>query len=139
MRKIILIAILIITTAFNSSAQEIHSITIEFHGMKSDKGFIYVALYDNETDFLKKFIKSTIVEIKDKKATAALEDIPPGEYAISAFHDKNENGKLDVNFFGIPKEPTGTSNNIRGFMGPPKYKKAKFELKEDRTLKIQIK
>ena len=45
---------------------------------------------------------------------------------------------MDTNFLGIPKEPIGISNNAKGFMGPPKYKDAKFELKHDKTLKINI-
>lgn len=38
-------------------------------------------------------------------------DIPAGTYAIKLHIDENENGKLDTNFLGIPKEQYGTSNN----------------------------
>ena len=40
----------------------------------------------------------------------------------------NNNKKMDTNFFGIPKEPIGISNDATGFMGPPKYKNAKFKV-----------
>ncbi len=39
-------------------------------------------------------------------------DIPPGTYAIKLHVDENENGELDTNFIGIPKEQYGTSNNL---------------------------
>ena len=39
-------------------------------------------------------------------------DIPPGTYAVKLHIDENENGKLDTNFLGIPKEQYGISNNI---------------------------
>ena len=39
-------------------------------------------------------------------------DIPPGTYAIKLHIDENENGELDTNFLGIPKEQYGTSNNL---------------------------
>jgi len=39
-----------------------------------------------------------------------LAGIPPGTYAIACYHDENDNGKLDTNFLGIPKEGTGASN-----------------------------
>jgi uncharacterized protein (DUF2141 family) len=68
-----------------------------------------------------------------------LKDIPPGEYAISAFHDANDNKKMDTNLFGIPKEPIGISNNATGFMGPPKYNDAKFTVNKNTTLAITIK
>jgi uncharacterized protein (DUF2141 family) len=35
---------------------------------------------------------------------------------------------MDTNFLGIPKEDYGCSNNARGFMGPPKWKDAKFQI-----------
>ena len=38
-------------------------------------------------------------------------EIPPGSYAIKLHIDENENGKLDTNFIGIPKEQYGISNN----------------------------
>jgi uncharacterized protein (DUF2141 family) len=33
---------------------------------------------------------------------------------------------MDSNFFGIPKEGVGASNDARGHPGPPHYKDAKF-------------
>ncbi len=54
------------------------------------------------------------------------ESLPPGEYAISVFHDENKNGKMDSNFFGIPKEGVGASNDAKGQLGPPHDKDAKF-------------
>ena len=38
-------------------------------------------------------------------------DIPPGTYAVKLHIDENENGELDTNFLGIPKEQYGISNN----------------------------
>ena len=54
------------------------------------------------------------------------------------FHDENANGKIDRNFVGIPKEGYGTSNDAKGFMGPPKYEDAKFELTADKKLVINV-
>ena len=139
MQRIILLAGLFLITFVNKvRAQETHTITIEFKGMESDKGNLYVALYDKKTDFLKKSIKGEIVKITDKKATAVFENIPEGEYAISAFHDENDNKKMDTKIFGIPKEPIGISNDAKGFMGPPKYKDAKFSVKGDVSLTITM-
>ncbi|MFY7671429.1 DUF2141 domain-containing protein [Tenacibaculum sp. MEBiC06402] len=137
-RIILLVSLFLFSFAQEITAQETHSITVEFHGMESDKGNLYVALYDKEKDFLKKSIKGEIVKITDKKATAVFTNIPEGEYAISAFHDENDNKKMDTRIFGIPKEPIGMSNDAKGFMGPPKYKDAKFSVKGDVSLKIKM-
>ncbi|KGL64217.1 DUF2141 domain-containing protein [Polaribacter sp. Hel1_85] len=139
MKNILLITAFIFTGILSIPAQEKHTVILEFQGMKSDKGNLYVAIYDKEDHFLKKPIKGTIVKIENKKATVTLKDIPAGIYAVSAFHDVNDNKKMDTNFIGIPKEPTGMSNDATGFMGPPKYKDAKFEVTKDTVLTINVK
>jgi uncharacterized protein (DUF2141 family) len=139
MQRIILIAVLFLSGILSSLAQDKNTITLNFEGMKSDKGSLFIALYNTEDSFLKEPIKGTIVKIVDKKATVILKDIPAGVYAVSAFHDENDNKKMDTNFFGIPKEPIGMSNDAKGFMGPPKYKDAKFEVSKNRTLTINVK
>jgi uncharacterized protein (DUF2141 family) len=139
MQRIILIAVLFLSGILSSLAQDKHTITLNFEGMKSDKGSLFIALYNTEDSFLKKPIKGTIVKIVDKKATVILKDIPASVYAVSAFHDVNNNKKMDTNFFGIPKEPTGMSNDAKGFMGPPKYVDAKFEVSKNRILTINVK
>ena len=138
-RIIITVSLFLFSFIQQITAQENHSITIEFTGMKSDKGGLYVALYNSKDDFLKKSIKGDIVQVKDKKATVVFKNIPEGEYAVSAFHDANDNKKMDTKIFGIPKEPIGISNDAKGFFGPPKYKDAKFTVNTDVSLSITIK
>lgn len=48
-------------------------------------------------------------------------DLPPGQYAVAAFHDANGDGELNANFIGMPQEGYGFSNDARGRMGPPKF------------------
>jgi len=56
--------------------------------------------------------------------------VPLGTYAVTVYHDVNDNQKLDTNWIGIPKEPVAISNNAKGRLGPPKWKDASFELRE---------
>jgi uncharacterized protein (DUF2141 family) len=44
-------------------------------------------------------------------------DLPPGRWALSAFEDRNENGILDMGFFG-PKEPSGFWRPFHGWHRP---------------------
>ena len=96
--------------------------------IKSNNGTIYMAIYSTETSFLNSEYKGAIVPIDAYTCRYTFKDIPRGVYAISLFHDENDNGAMDTNFVGIPKEAYGCSNNARGFMGPPKWKDAKFEI-----------
>jgi uncharacterized protein (DUF2141 family) len=43
--------------------------------------------------------------------TYTFKGLPPGRYAVGVYHDANDNGKLDMNFLGIPKEDFGISND----------------------------
>ena len=50
--------------------------------------------------------------------------LPPGDYAVAAFHDADGDGKLAQNIVGMPTEGFGFSNGATGFMGPPGFDKA---------------
>ena len=115
------------------------TLSIEFEGLKTEKGKLFVALYNSEKDFLKNQMKGSIVDISNGKASASFENLEKGTYAISSFYDKNDNGKMDTNFLGIPKEPVALSNNAKGKFGPPKYRDAKFNISNTKTqLKIKF-
>ena len=115
------------------------SLSIEFEGLKTEKGKLFVALYNSEEDFLKNEMKGLVVEISNGKASASFDNLEKGIYAISSFYDKNDNGKMDTNFLGIPKEPVALSNNAKGKFGPPKYRDAKFNISKSKTqLKIKF-
>ena len=109
------------------------SLSIEFEGLKTEKGKLFVALYNSEEDFLKNEMKGLVVEISNGKASASFDNLEKGIYAISSFYDKNDNGKMDTNFIGIPKEPVALSNNAKGKFGPPKYRDAKFNISKSKT------
>lgn len=56
-----------------------------------------------------------------------LTDIPAGTYALLVFLDENNNGFLDKNFIGIPRESVAFSSGYRP-KGPPSFKRAQFNL-----------
>lgn len=55
-------------------------------------------------------------------------DLPPGRYAVAAFHDADENGRLTLWPIGLPREPYGFSNDARRRFGPPGFDSAAFTL-----------
>lgn len=139
MKKTILILAIIFSGIFSTNAQENETfdLTIEVKGIKENKGKIFIAIYDSEENFLKKEI-GVIADVKDKKATGILKGLKKGSYAVSLFHDENNNKKMDTKLFGIPKEPYGFSNDATGFMGPPKFQDAKFSLDFNKTITISV-
>lgn len=108
---------------------------------------MHLAIYDNaevfENDNGEKggaatgIIDGIIAEVNTGTATYRFE-LPEGTYAIGLFVDTNDNNKLDRNFFGIPKEQYGFSNDAKGSFGPPSFKKASFTISSDRRLDINL-
>ncbi|WP_299224652.1 DUF2141 domain-containing protein [uncultured Psychroserpens sp.] len=103
-------------------------IIVKIENLSSNTGKVFVALYNSEDSFLGKGLKATFSTIENESCEVVFKNIPKGVYAISFYHDENENNKMDTNFLGIPKEDYGCSNNAKGFMGPPKWEDAKFEV-----------
>lgn len=113
------------------------NLTVAVSGLKNNTGMVKVGLYNSEGTFLKTIYKSITSEIKNNSAIVTFVGIPKGEYGISTYQDENSNGILDKNMIGIPSEDFACSNNAKGFMGPPAYEDAKFNINKD--LKIEIK
>jgi uncharacterized protein (DUF2141 family) len=55
------------------------------------------------------------------------EKLPPGRYAIMAYHDEDGNGELNRRFGMFPTEGYGLSNNP-AVMGPPKFEDSAFDV-----------
>ena len=84
------------------------------------------AAYENSGTASEAATRSLKLEIKDGTAIATLGGIPPGQYAIKAFHDLNGDAKLNTNLFGIPTEPVGFSNDAPVRMHAPSWKETMF-------------
>lgn len=135
-----MLKILLWLTATAMFAAEPVTLTIQLKGFKSDKGTVRVALFDSEAAFPKadKAMRKEMANIAGGTATVVLSDLKPGTYAVAAYHDANGNGKMDTNFIGIPKEPTGVSNDAKARMGPPSFKDAKFSLTATNAITITM-
>ena len=119
------------------------SLTVEIAGLQLVEGNLYIAVYDSDDTWLGDTTvhdqKVVIADSRDGELVSTELQLPPGDYALSIFYDSNNNGELDTNFIGIPKEPSGLSNNARPRFGPPKYKDAVFTLgTEPETQRISM-
>lgn len=103
-------------------------LTIEFSVKGAQDGMVYLSVYSSAPDWMKKPARQVRVLVSNEAAVAVLPDLPPGEYAASAFYDRNGNGALDTNFFKVPSEPYGFSNGASGSFGPPAFDRARFSV-----------
>ncbi len=121
-----------------SKPLESYTLTVYVTGLESSTGQIICNLHNNESSFPKKYIFRKISIIENNKSTIIFSGLRRGVYAITVFHDKNSNGKMDFNILHIPSEKTGTSNNVKSLFGLPKFKDSKFWLKKNTTIQIEM-
>lgn len=83
-------------------------------------GLVCIAVYTSPETFLTD--RFTLSHCKSPNQNIIVMLLPtPGEYAFTVLHDADNNERLSRNFFGIPKEGFGFSNNPRILFGPPKF------------------
>jgi uncharacterized protein (DUF2141 family) len=103
-------------------------------------GKLYLVVYDNKTDFLGEKGELTIYETAElrKNPTIKVNQVKKGTYAFVAFIDENNNGVMDKNRLGIPKEPIGFSVSKMGLFGPPSFKKASYQIPGTKSVELVI-
>jgi uncharacterized protein (DUF2141 family) len=108
-------------------AQEQDSIRFVVTGLESEEGHVLCALFDSERTWLtEERLQVSRSSIRDGRAVCVFEEIPPGDYAISAFHDADDDYELDRGAFGIPVERYCASRNARRPLAPPRFVDASF-------------
>jgi uncharacterized protein (DUF2141 family) len=118
-----------------------HVLTVKVENITEVKGKLFLSLWEKADGFPAKSevaLRRQAVPVTGTQQTLMFEGLPPGTYAVSAAQDVNDNGKIDANFIGIPKEPVGVSNDAKGRFGPPKFEDAKFGLGGDKTITIHL-
>lgn len=115
------------------------TLTLDVKGVQAGQGALVIALYNSSEDFLKKPLRKLTMPATSAAMRVELPDVPAGDYAVSLYQDLNSDGKLDTKMFGIPAEPTGTSNNAKGSFGPPKYEAARVTVTaEGKAIPIEL-
>ena len=122
------------------------TVTVEVRNIET-KGEMHLAIYDDADVFendngekggaAKGIVEGVIEEVGTGTATYSFE-LPNGTYAIGIFVDANYNNEMDRNFFGVPKEQYGFSNDAKGSFGPPSFKDASFTVSGDMKLTINL-
>ncbi len=99
---------------------------IEFETQnRNDAGVVRCGLF-RQSGWLKEAVRPAIVKISKTTARCVFKEIPAGTYGISAFHDEDNDGKLNTNLVGYPLEEYCSSNNARNMFSAPSWKDAKF-------------
>jgi uncharacterized protein (DUF2141 family) len=103
-------------------------LVVAIQGIRSDAGNVFVALFSKPERFPdgNYSVQHTKVKAATEGLTVVFDELPAGAYALGAYHDENDNGQLDTNFFGYPIEGYALSNGIRAAMTRPRFADAAF-------------
>jgi uncharacterized protein (DUF2141 family) len=116
-----------------------NNISVEVKNLRGD-GKLYIGLFNRAKSFknISETYRNMVLDINSSSLKVIFRNIPNGVYAISLFHDKNGNGVLDRNLFGIPIEGYGFSNNIHPLFRGANFEESKFELDGDSNIVIKV-
>jgi len=134
MNKQMIFTMAIAFFSLNAFSQKV-TITVSVNDLRSNEGVILIRLLDDK----EKQVQQQIAVIKEGTMEVYFKNVTAGKYAISYFHDENNNQEMDTGTMGIPKEGYGFSNDARGFMGPPSFKEQVFEVSRDTSMTLKTK
>jgi len=102
------------------------AVEVVVNNVRSGEGKVHAQIC-SESEFLKSCRYGADAAAKVGSTTVVVPDVPPGRYAVVAYHDRNANGKADVNFLGFPTEDVGFSHDaLKGWV-KPKFSDAAFD------------
>lgn len=105
------------------------TVEVNITNIKEAKGTIRAAVFANAEDFDQE--KNAVYdEVIPLSSTATIRRRIPlngrSTYGLAVYHDINNNGKLDRNGLGIPKEPYAFSNNPSAKWQAPTFSEIAF-------------
>lgn len=129
-------------SSFSENQLETYSLTVKVENLQNSKGVVQYALYNKDGSIpdedYKNYYQLERAKIANAKSEITFKNLPKGNYAVNILHDENSNGKIDKGLF-LPKEGIGFSNySSIGLTNRPNFKKASFELEEDKTISVKV-
>lgn len=122
-------------------AESVSNLTIDIDGLQNDRGQICLSVFADGKGFPsdgKNAIDRQCVPVIHSSVSVTFKNLQPGNYAVAVLHDANQDNKINTNFFGIPTEGFGFSQNPTISIGTPKFADSAFIVQGSDT-KIKIK
>jgi uncharacterized protein (DUF2141 family) len=117
-------------------------LTLVVKGIVTTQGSVRVAIYNSANTFLdaERYAFTQNMLVGKKNSLEFTFDIPYGTYAVTCYHDINNNRDLDKSTWGFPVEPYALSmkNDIK--WRKPTFNETKFFFNNDaHTLQLELK
>ena len=116
-RLAVLLAMLLCWRAVATAA----TLTVSVQGVRSDRGHIRIGVCQKSAFLSERCAYHAIVPARPGEVSATISNIAPGVYAVAAYQDEDDSGKLKRTIFSMPKEDLGFSRNPPMRFGPPTF------------------
>lgn len=110
------------------------SVSVDVSNITQTRGSLRIGIFREGNPFTGPKAKPDffkVVPITAATTQQVVVGLPAGRYVIAVYHDLNDNGKLDKNLVGYPKEPFGFSKNFRPILSAPSFEDCAIEIKEN--------
>jgi uncharacterized protein (DUF2141 family) len=117
------------------------TVTVVVTGANASGGQIGVALFASDAGFPEAHAQAARRQLQPRLAavdSVVFRDVPPGHYAVAAFHDVDADGAIKKNRFGVPQEPWGVSRDVRHRLRAPRFDEAVVEVTRDSRLVVRV-
>jgi uncharacterized protein (DUF2141 family) len=104
------------------------TVTVTITGVRTAHGHVLVAICPRANFLQPDCPWHGLAQAHPGDVRVVIDNVPPGTYAAQAFHDEDDNGRLERSFLGLPKEGMGFSNDAPMHFGPPRFDTASFKL-----------
>jgi len=101
-RRILLVGFLLLLLLTGQAQAARLIVTIQ--GTRSADGYVYVALFSKPDGFPDGdySIQNTKLKAAAEALSVVFDDLATGIYAVGAYHDENNNSRLDTDFIRLP-------------------------------------
>ncbi|HEY9114843.1 MAG TPA: DUF2141 domain-containing protein [Bacteroidales bacterium] len=137
--KYTFVLVFFILLSFSISAQTADLI-LKVTNISPLTGKIMVAVFNSEETYfdVDKMYAGYEIAADSSVVVYVIQDLPVGTYAITIYHDEDNNGEMNRSWLGMPKEGYAFSNNFTSAIRPASFSDAAFQLSRDTTLVIKM-
>ncbi|MFN6461976.1 MAG: DUF2141 domain-containing protein [Nostoc sp. DedVER02] len=129
--------------SFSAKANFNGKLTVEIDGLKNKQGQVCASIFASSEGFpsdRNRGLQKQCIKITNTPLPITFDNLKAGSYAVAVFHDQNNDGTINSNGLGIPREGFGFSSNPEIRTGAPKFSEAAFLVAgPDTNIKIQLK
>jgi uncharacterized protein (DUF2141 family) len=134
-RRLAVLALAALIPLLAAGSAAAASIVVTINGVHSNMGEVVVALYNRAEGFPDGdySIRHTKTKASTQPIVVTFPDLPPGRYAVAAYHDEESLGHFKTNFFGYPLDGYAISNGVRAIISRPRFEDAAFSVRAETT------